>query len=84
MKKMLFSNLECNPNDTAFSAPGLTMHQAAAALAFYYFCFQIRKLLSNICFQRGFSLQIFAFKSTITVGLVVLLSCFCWIVMGDE
>ena len=67
MEEMLFSNLECNPNDTAFSAPGLTMHQAAAALAFYYFCFHIRKLLSNICFQRGFSLQIFAFKSTITL-----------------
>ena len=67
MKKMHFSNLECNPNYTAFSAPGLTMHQAAAALAFYYFCFQISELLSNICFQKGFSLQIFAFKSTITL-----------------
>ena len=47
MKKMHFSDLECNPNYTAFSAPGLTMHQAAAALAFYYFCFQISKLLSK-------------------------------------
>ena len=53
MKKMLFSNLECNPNDTVFSAPGLTMHPAAAALAFYYFCFQIRKLLSNIRYGDG-------------------------------
>ena len=35
MEEMLFSNLECNPNDTAFSAPGLTMHQAAAALAYF-------------------------------------------------
>jgi len=67
MKKMHFSDLEYTPNYTAFSAPGLTMHQAAAALAFYYFCFQISKLLSNICFQKGFSLQIFAFKSTTTL-----------------
>jgi len=64
---MHFSDLEYTPNYTAFSAPGLTTHQADAALAFYYFCFQIRKFLSNIFFQKGFRLQIFAFKSTITL-----------------
>ena len=40
--------------------------------------FQIRKLLSNICFKIGFRLQIFAFKSTITLAvplIMFLLDC---------
>jgi hypothetical protein len=57
---MHFSDREYTPNHTAFAAPGLTTHQAAAALALFLLSnlkFAFEYLLSkgilpsNICFQ---------------------------------
>ena len=62
MKEMQCSEAESTPNHPAFSASGLTRHRAACCVALAFLLSNPR-WLSNICFQIGFLLQIFAFKS---------------------
>jgi len=70
MKEMQCSEAESTANHPAFSAPGLTRHRAryvsryaACCVVALAFLLSNPRWLSNICFQIGFRLQIFAFKS---------------------
>src|SRR6056300_1612550 len=80
MKEMQCSEAESTANHPAFSAPGLTRHRAACCVVALAFLLSNPRWLSNVCFQIGFRLQIFAFKSAASP---VLFSCFDWVVMGD-
>ena len=63
MKEMQCSETESTANHPAFSAPGLTRHRAACCVVALAFLLSNPCWLSNICFQIGFRLQIFAFKT---------------------
>ena len=63
MKEMQCSETESTANHPAFSAPGLTRHRAACCVVALAFLLSNPCWLSNIFFQIGFRLQIFAFKT---------------------
>jgi len=63
MKETQCSEAESTANHPAFSAPGLTRHRAACCVVALAFLLSNPRWLSNICFQIGIRLQIFAFKS---------------------
>ena len=63
MKDMQCSEAESTANHPAFSAPGLTRLRAACCVVALAFLLSNPRWLSNICFQIGFRLEIFAFKS---------------------
>jgi len=86
MKEMQCSEAESTANHLAFSAPGLTRHRAACCVHDMFhdmfvvalaFLLSNPRWLSNICFQIGFRLQIFAFKSAASPQslLMFLLGC---------
>jgi hypothetical protein len=84
MKDMQCSEAESTENHPAFSAPSLTRHRAACCVVALAFLLSNLRWLSNICFQIGFRLQLFAFKSAANPQSPShVSSTFYWVVMGD-